>query len=128
VTVAGKKRGIFADAGLTDKVADFSYESDSLAELIVEAWTDQNFTNDLTTGTQAAREANAKAAFAARGIFLQKPIVITEDEYDAGYHVPDPTKGIVFVLPRQTRTDAPPAHQSLLETAKFLMAFVPNGI
>lgn len=126
--MAKKPRGIFADAGLTDKVADFSYESDSLADLIVEAWGDQNFTNDLTKGAQAVREANAKAAFAARGIFLQNPIVITEDEYDAGYHVPNPTTGIVFVLPRVGRTDAAPPHQSLLETAKFLMAFVPNGI
>jgi hypothetical protein len=42
-----KKRGIYADvagtskANLEDKVADFSYESDVLAQLIVEIWLGQ---------------------------------------------------------------------------------------
>jgi hypothetical protein len=128
LTVASKKRGIFADAGLTDRVADFSYQSDALAQMIVEAWADPSFQNQLTQGSQATRESNAKAALEARGIFLQSPIVITEAEYEGGYHVPDPNKGVVLVLPNQPRTETPPAHQSLLETAKLLMACTPNGI
>lgn len=126
--MAAQKRGIFADAGLTDRVADFSYQSDSLAQMIVEAWVDSNFQNQLTQGSQAAREGTAKAALEARGIFLQRPIVITEAEYAGGYHVPNPNIGVVFVLPNQPRTDTPLAHQSLLETARLLMACTPNGI
>ena len=38
-----KPRGIYADSGLTDKVADFSYQSDALAKMIVRAWTDPLF-------------------------------------------------------------------------------------
>ena len=40
-----KKRGIYADpagtaiANLQDKVADFSYQNDTLAQLIVDMWT-----------------------------------------------------------------------------------------
>ena len=37
-TANKKPRGIYADSGLTDKVADFSYQSDALAEMIVDAW------------------------------------------------------------------------------------------
>ena len=96
-----KKRGIYADvagtskANLEDKVADFSYESDVLAQLIVEIWLGQH--TDLTTPSGAgtthaqyrAREAAAKAVLAARGIYLDHPIVITEDEYDDGFHLAD---------------------------------------
>ena len=126
--MAAKNRGIFADAGLTDRVADFSYQSDSLAQMIVEAWADPSFQSQLTQGSQATRESNAKAALEARGIFLQSPIVITEAEYEGGYHVPDHNKGVVLVLPNQPRTETPLPHQSLLETAKLLMACTPNGI
>ena len=135
-----KKRGIYADvagtskANLEDKVADFSYESDVLAQLIVEIWLGQH--TDLTTPSGAgtthaqyrAREAAAKAVLAARGIYLDHPIVITEDEYDDGFHLADAgLSPVVFVLPRDTRptTAGPPP---LLETAKMLMAITPNGI
>jgi hypothetical protein len=122
------RKGIFRNLNDPDtKVADFSYQNDSLAQLIVEAWVDLNFQNDLTTGTPAARAGKAKTALADRGIYLQHPLVITEAEYDAAYHMPDPN-GVVFVLPNKARTGTFPAHQSLLETAKLLMACVPNGI
>jgi hypothetical protein len=131
--VAKKKRGIYADpAGtpkpnLDDKVADFSYENDSLAELIVQWW--DGTLGKLTTGTYAARSAAAKAELAARGLYLDHPIVVKEDEYDAGFSLADaglpPEKGLVFVLPRIERVTA---GKPLLETAKMLMAITPNGI
>jgi hypothetical protein len=130
-----KKRGVYADpagtphANLADKVADFSYESDALAQLIVECWTVGSTLTSLTTGTFAARSAAAKAALAARGIYLDFPIVVTEDEYDNGFSLADAglsaDKGLVFVVPRTTRATAA---KPLLETAKMLMAITPNGI
>ena len=121
-------KGIFRDLNDQDtRVADFSYQSDSLATLIVEAWANSTFQNSLTQGSQATRESNAKQALADRGIYLQHPMVITEAEYQPGYQLSDPD-GVVFVLPNQSRTGTFPAHQSLLETAKLLMACVPNGI
>jgi hypothetical protein len=142
LNVAPKKRGVYADpAGtaapqLQDKVADFSYESDALAQLIVDMWIGAHA--DLLKAPAPTdygpRSANAKAAFAARGIYLKQPIVITEDEYDAGFSLADAgltvTEGVVFVVPRDRRatgattTGGPP----LLETAKMLMAITPNGI
>lgn len=141
-----KKRGVFADSqtqggttspdNLKDKVADFSYQSDALAQLIVDMWTGAHA--DLlkapAPNNYKPRSDNAKAAFAARGIYLKQPIVITEDEYDAGFSLADAgltvDEGVVFVVPRDKRatgattTGGPP----LLETAKMLMAITPNGI
>lgn len=142
LTVAPKKRGIYADpagtatAQLQDKVADFSYQSDALAQLIVDMWTGAH--SDLLKAPNQndylPRSANAKAAFAARGIYLKQPIVVTEDEYDAGFSLADAgltvAEAVVLVLPRDRRatgattTGGPP----LLETAKMLMAITPNGI
>ena len=114
----GKKpRGIFADSGLTDKVADFSYQSDALAEMIARAWTDPTFRANIKT------QAGAQAELAARGFSLMNPIVIEESTYVAGYHAP--ADAVVFVIPDPSRitTGGP-----LLETAKLLMAVTPNGI
>ena len=139
-----KKRGIYADpAGtpkgdLEDKVADFSYQNDVLAQLIVDMWAGAAVANLITpsgAGTTQLeyqqRSSRAKAALAARGIYLEQPIVITEDEFDDGFSLADAglsaTNEVVFVLPRKTRPTTfggPP----LLETAKMLMAITPNGI
>jgi hypothetical protein len=135
-----KKRGVYADPqntpkkDLEDKVADFSYQNDGLAQLIVDMWTGAH-ANLIAPATNTmqyqARSAAAKTVLAARGIYLEKPIVITEDEYDEGFNLEDAgltaTIGVVFVLPRPTRPTTfggPP----LLETAKMLMAITPNGI
>jgi hypothetical protein len=129
------KKGIFRKkkAGESDdelRVVDFTYQNDSLAQMIVTAWIDQNFQNQLTGGTltQAVRSDNAKQALAVRGIYLQKPIVITEQEYNDGYEMEDPNNNeVVFVLPNYARAQPVPA-QFLLETAKLLMAYTPHGI
>jgi hypothetical protein len=138
-----KPRGIFADPtgtakmSLQDKVADFSYQNDILAQLMVDMWTGLHAELITPSGSGTTmpqyqtRSANAKAALAARGLYLEQPIIITEDEYDDGFLLADAglavEKGVVFVLPRNTRPTtygSPP----LLETAKMLMAITPNGI
>jgi hypothetical protein len=140
---AAKKRGVWQNSkaggpgDLVDRVADFSYESDALAQLIVEMWLGGH--GDLVTaigggpvGPQyVARSNAAKIALAAKGIYLERPIVITETEYDDGFSLADTTLAgvVVLVVPdqnRATRTVSPPS--ALLETAKMLMAVTPNGI
>ena len=129
---APKKRGIYADTGFTDKVADFSYQNDVLAQLIVEIWSSAYPALIATATTPAqylARSFAAKGVLEDRGIYLAQPIVITEKEYEDGFSLADAglsaENGVVFVLPRPARatTGAP-----LLETAKMLMSITPNGI
>jgi hypothetical protein len=130
-----KKRGVWQNAkggdddNLVDRVADFSYESDALAQLIVEMWLGQH--TNLLSGTGAARSAAAKTVLATKGYYLEQPIVIKETEYDAGFSLADNNlpSAVVFVLPdvsRATTAVGPPP--VLLETAKMLMAITPNGI
>jgi hypothetical protein len=102
------------------KVADFSYQNDELAALIVRAWNDQpaGFQNSLLVGTPVQRMAAAQAALQGLPIHpigLASPIVITECDND---------DQVVFVLPNATRQSG----TNLVETAKMLMACVPNGI
>ena len=127
-----------SDDNLVDRVADFSYESDALAQLIVEIWLGQhgNLISPSGAGTTPtqyqARSAAAKTTLAACGIYLEEPIVLSEAEYSNGFSLADaglPTSSVVFVVPDTSRATttlgAPPA---LLETAKMLMAVTPNGI
>jgi hypothetical protein len=148
-TPHARKRGIYlnkkgndADTNLVDKVADFSYESDALAKLIVEMWLGQHPDLTDTTKTLLQRSATAKTTLDAFGVHFQKPIVITEVEYDAGFSLADVTfpdgtdmtTGVVLVVPDSKRANVtvanPPGGSSvdLLETAKMLMAVTPNGI
>jgi hypothetical protein len=105
-----------------DRVVDFSYTSDSLAQMIVDAWVDEDFRERLL------KKENAKSLLAARGFYLENPVVITEEHYNNHYRQDDDNE-IVFVLPdaRRVQQQIPPG-QSLLETARLLMAIVPNGI
>jgi hypothetical protein len=117
--------GLFRDAAKTVQVADFSYyPNDSLAQMIVDAWVDADFKNLLLT------PGNAKTLFATRGFYwngtMKTPVVISEDQYNAGHALNDPDHEIVFVLPNHNGT-CPPG-QSLLDTARLLMAATPNGI
>lgn len=117
---------------LVATVPTFSYSNDSLAQLIVDAWVEKEFRDSLlereadkTTVTPAAAKY-AKAALAARGLYLQRAVVITEVEHDNDYTMQDPNE-VVFVLPSQNRVTPRPG-QSLLETARLLMSCTPNGI
>lgn len=110
------------------KLADFSYQNVEIAAMIVKAWTDPNFRDglvgDATNVSIPTRKANAIAALGALAhpIGLTSPIVLTEAEYDDGWDSDDPDQ-VVFVLPNRPRQSG-----DLLESAKLLMACVPNGI
>jgi hypothetical protein len=111
------------------RVAEFSYQNDALADQIVKAWSETTgggFYDQLTKGSENARSTAAKRALDDRGVHMAKPIVITEDEFYEGYTMTD-NDGVVFVLPNGSRADATGGH-SLLEVAKLLMACTPNGI
>jgi hypothetical protein len=109
------------------KVVDFTYQSEDLAKMIVEAWTNESFLKGLTQGPWDNRSSHAKEALADRGIFLSKALVITEKEYNEGHTCTDPEQ-IILVLPDNNRHEEPRRGKTLLETAKLLMAVTPNGI
>jgi len=96
------------------------YRNDALAQIIVDAWVDSNFRDLLLNNRQST-----KSLLAARGFYLQNPVVIKEEMYYQDYEMQDDNE-VVFVLPQQPGP-CPPG-QSLLETARLLMAITPNGI
>jgi hypothetical protein len=112
---------------------DWAYTpNDSLAQMIVDAWVDKDYRDSLlaretdkVTVTPAAAKL-ARISLAERGIYLERAVVITEDEYDNDYVAQAPNE-VVFVLPNHQRVTPRPG-QSLLETARLLMAATPNGI
>ena len=110
----------------------FSFEPTSaLAQVIVDAWSDQNLRNQLLARdpqthlpTQGAVQTATKR-IAAAGFDLTRAVVITEAEHDNDY-IMQSNDEIVFVLPNQNRITAAP--KNLLDTAQLLMACTPNGI
>jgi hypothetical protein len=93
-----RERGIFKHNDPGVKLADFSYQNDELADLIVRCWTNHPFRDTLLTG--ANRKNNARQA-------LQGLAHWEQDDADQ----------VIFVLPNESR-----------QAAKLLMACVPNGI
>src|SRR5262245_36839941 len=75
---------------------------------------------EITASIPAA--VTALTALPNEPVTLKSAIVLTEAEYNEGWDVDDPDQ-VVFVLPNRAR-----ATGNLLETAKMLMACVPNGI
>lgn len=124
-----KKKGNINDPDV--KVLDFSYTSDVLAQLVVDAWGSSSLKARLLNhGNQTA----VQAELASRGVFLNHPVVLTETEYNTGWQQNDDDE-VVLVLPDEGRKIAatgtnPSTGQAytLLETAKLLMAVTPNGI
>jgi hypothetical protein len=122
--VAGKAQPV--------SVPDFSYHpNDSLAQMIVDMWVDQDYRDALLDRDSNGRVTDeaarlARISLAERGIYLERAVVIKEDEYWNDYTTQD-DKEVVFVLPRPGRVTPRPG-QSLLETARLLMATTPNGI
>ena len=115
-------------------VPTFSFApNDGLAELIVQAWTIQDF-HDLLLDRDGAKKPTAAAVKAATdavnaaGFNLKRAVVISEKEHDADYKMQDPAE-VVFVLPDRDRlgTSFVPG-ESLLDTARLLMTCTPNGI
>ena len=105
---------------LKARVADFSYSNDALAQMIVDAWVDPDFHRGLLD------PATAKKELAKRGIYLKKPVVIDEKDYDDGFA--STNDEIVFVVPDKSRTDLASGGLALLDTARLLMACTPHGI
>ena len=94
--------------------------NDTLAQMIVDSWVDQKLRDGLLKNPKSV-----KALLAARGYHLQNPVMIDEQTYYADYEMKDDNE-VVFVLP-QPPAECPPG-QSLIETARLLMAITPNGI
>jgi hypothetical protein len=114
-------------------IPSFSFSpNDGLAELIVQAWTIKDFRELLLQRsgkipTDLAVKTATDAVNAA-GFNLKRAVVISEKEHDADYTMQTSTE-VVFVLPDFERlgTSFVPG-ESLLETARLLMACTPNGI
>jgi hypothetical protein len=136
--MAIKKAGVGpanASGAATDvTLPSFSFgPNDGLAELIVQAWTIKDFRDQLLqrdnqkNPTTAAVKAATDAVNAA-GFNLKRAVVISEKEHAANYTMQDTTE-VVFVLPDLERlgTSFVPG-ESLLDTARLLMACTPNGI
>jgi len=110
------------------RVAEFSYQNDALADLIVKLWINEQGIYDklINQNTETKRSKAAQDAFDDRGLHMTKPLVITEAEYYDGYTMED-AAGVVFVLPDAARANIA-GKGTLLEVAKLLMACTPNGI
>jgi len=114
-------------------VPDFTYSSDCLAQVIVDAWADKTY-RDKLLARQNGKVTPAAAKLATEsvnscGFNLERAVVISEEEYYDGYTIPNThPEEIVFVLPDLDRVRLQPAGHSLVETAKLLMATTPNGI
>ena len=110
----------------------FSYPpTDALADVIVKAWSDANFRQQLLQRDRdGAPTPNAvtaaTAAINGAGFDLERAVIISEKEHDDDYTM-RANNEVVFVLPNSDRARTTPAH-SLLTTAKLLMAATPNGI
>src|SRR5262245_57898986 len=106
----------------------FSYHpNDALAHAIVKAWTDPNdFGKRLLTlsvdGPKKKKIESTQRALAEYGVYLENPVVLTEDEYKRYKKERDE---VVFVLP-----DAPgrTEGQNSLDTARVKMAFTLRGM
>jgi hypothetical protein len=113
-------------------VPDFTYSSDCLAQVIVDAWVDAHYRHELLHRDPGGIVPPAAVHLATRsvnscGFNLERAVVISEAEYFDGYVQQAPSE-VVFVLPDHDRVKFHPSGKSLLETAKLLMATTPNGI
>ena len=136
----GIKKPVVDDKGVSvpgttpATVPAFSFSpNDALAQLIVEAWSNEDFRKLLLkrSGITIVPEAVKAATDAvnAAGFNLKRAVVISEAEHDADYVMQDPFTEVVFVLPRPERIGATVVPgKTLLDTARILMACTPNGI
>jgi hypothetical protein len=130
-------------------VPTFSMPPDpALAQVIVDAWVDANFTYTKPDGstevlklgtavlerkggspTDKAFDVATQKIRQALKVDLKRAVIITEDEHDSDYYLD--ADEVVFVLPDPDRLKPPPnasTATNLLATAKLLMACTPNGI
>ena len=108
--------------------------NDGLARLIVDAWENAAFRDQLLERNPPGSKIPSAAAVQLAtssvnercGFNLKRAVVISEKEHDSDYTMQDPDE-VVFVLPNDTRLKTYPS-SSLLETARVLMACTANGI
>src|SRR4029079_3848018 len=120
----------------------FSYDPSKLAPVIVAMWNDTAYPNCAALERKPNGSPTAAATAAAKTLInvpvtttnpngtdfnLEKPVIITEAEHDAGWYIED-DKEVAFVLPNKPRVASGSSGPQLLATAKLLMACTPNGI
>lgn len=115
------------------QVARVEYKpNEGLAAMIVQAWSDEGFRDKLldrngSIPTNVAVQV-ATSSINSLGFNLKRAVVISEKEHDADYRTQHEDE-VVFVLPDAARIAAPfGSRESLLQTARLLMACTPNGI
>jgi hypothetical protein len=134
--VAAEVAGAAPGAALAPiALPSFSFSpNEGLAEMIVEAWDNRAYRDQLLdrAGNPPAPTAQAiqlaTASVNARGFNLKRAVVISEAEHDNTYTSLDDDE-VVFVLPEPSRLGTPfGPRDALLKTARLLMACTPNGI
>jgi len=94
------------------------HPNDTLAAVLVQAWLDKGFRNQLLSKPDLSNQASTKALLEKFGIFLDKPVVLEENEY--AVYKPNPGE-IVLAIPAEIG----PAS---METARIAMASTCAGI
>ena len=94
------------------------HPNDTLAAVLVQAWLDKGFRNQLLSKPDLTNQPSTKALLEKFGIFLDKPVVLEENEYAA--YKPNPGE-TVFTIP--TAMGRP-----TMETARIAMASTCAGI
>ena len=107
------------------------YPSDNLISVIIRAWTDDTFREDLLTFTDAPKPsprkqgdyAKTKKALHEMGIFIDYPVVLTPKQFEKGFEKEG--REVVFVLPEEpTRTEG----KHSVATARAAMQFCIFGM
>ena len=131
ITAEGVAAAAAAAPDDTITVPTFSFgPNDGLAQMIVDAWVDKDFRDQLLARdgqgkvTAAASHLATLTVNARGGFNLQRAVVITEKEHDNHYTMEEDNE-VVFVLPDRDRIFPGGA---LLNTARLLMSCTPNGI
>jgi len=125
-------------AGVTDprgNVDEISvhYPNDQLVSVIIRAWNDGAFKDRLLTYAELSEEnwggrrepdyEKTREALAEMGVFIDKPVVLTCEQYDLGFQKKD--CDVIFVLP--DRPSAVAGRHSIA-TARAAMQFCIFGM
>jgi hypothetical protein len=125
------------DSDGTSVDTDSFHPNDNLVDAIVRAWTDDGFRTGLLSFPKITRRedwrptdppnyANTQQALAAVGVYFERPVVLTRDQYKWGYKKKEGNE-VVFVLPD------PPGRPEFLgrrsfATARAAMAITARGM
>jgi hypothetical protein len=120
------------------KIPTVSYHpNDGLVSVIIRAWQNNNFkkkllsfdeTDDVSNLSTPPKYQRTKRRLELVGqVFIDQPVVITEDQYKAGYVKRDNAE-VVFVLPNTPNDLVEGPETALGNSARALMAAVPFGM